>query len=209
MNFDALIGLIGSQPVFTTGMLKIPGVNDEEITLQLVRWGKAGRLIQLRRGVYALSAKYRKMEPHSFLVAQTLNRASYVSLQSALAWHGLIPEHVPEVTSVTLGRPERIKTPLGAFQFRHLKPGLFVGYSQIEATTGQQAVVASPEKAVVDLFYLTPASDGDGFVEELRLQNTEKLERDRLTKWALLTGNGKTRRAVERLCLALEKERFS
>ncbi|MEK6630557.1 MAG: hypothetical protein AABY89_07470, partial [Acidobacteriota bacterium] len=57
------------------------------------------------------------MEPHPFLVANALHRGSYVSLQSALAFHGVIPEQVPTVTNVGPGRPETVRTVLGTFAF--------------------------------------------------------------------------------------------
>ena len=55
------------------------------------------------------------MEPHPFLVANVLQRGSYVSQQSALAFHGIIPEHVPVVTSVGPRRPETIRNPIPRF----------------------------------------------------------------------------------------------
>ena len=55
-------------------------------------------------------------------------RASYVSLQAALAYYGLIPEYVPVVTSVTTARPGRWETPLGVYEFCHVKTDLLFGY---------------------------------------------------------------------------------
>ncbi len=111
-----------------------------------------GRLLQLRRGVYVFSEPFRKVEPHPFLRANGLKAASYVSFQSALAFHGLIPEHVPVVTSATAGRPEELKTGLGIFLFRHIKAELFAGFRREKVAERQQALVATPEKAPVDLF---------------------------------------------------------
>lgn len=66
-----------------------------------------------------------KVKPHPFLIANRLARGSCVSLQSALVYYGLIPEVVPPVTGVTTTRPGRRETPLGAFEFRHIRPALF------------------------------------------------------------------------------------
>ena len=68
-----------------------------------------------------------------------MKKGSYVSLQSALEYHGLIPDHAP---SVTTGRPQTYSTPLGVFIFRHVKRELFFGYEEKDS-----AWVASPEKA--------------------------------------------------------------
>lgn len=51
--------------------------------------------VQLRRKLYALATPWRRVHPHPFLIANELHHPSYVSLQSALAYHGMIPEAVP------------------------------------------------------------------------------------------------------------------
>lgn len=98
MKFDELQALVADEPVFSSGFLLSGRANDQSLRLQLSRWVKAGRLLRFRRGLYALAPPWRKVEPHPFLVANRLRRGTYVSLQSALAWHGVIPEHVPVVT---------------------------------------------------------------------------------------------------------------
>lgn len=103
MNIQALAELVQNEPVFTSSLLKVAGIKTSQIELQLVRWVKSGCLLKLRRGVYVLGKTYRKIEPHPFLIANRLQRGSYVSFQSALAYYDLIPEHVPVVTSATTG----------------------------------------------------------------------------------------------------------
>jgi predicted transcriptional regulator of viral defense system len=77
---------------------------------------------------------------------------AYVSLQSALFRRGLI-EQVPEVIyAVTLGRPRRIRTPVGTVSLHRMPPQLFGGFE----TTDDGAHVATPEKALFDLLYLSP-----------------------------------------------------
>ena len=106
MRFRALLEIVEDEPVFETGFLLADDVDPADVRRQLSRWVKDGRLLQLRRGLYALAPPYRRTRPHPFLVANRLVRGSYVSLQSALAHHGVIPEHVPVTTSVTTGRPQ-------------------------------------------------------------------------------------------------------
>ena len=199
MNIQALAELVQDEPVFTSSLLKVAGIKTSQIELQLVRWVKSGRLLKLRRGVYVLGKPYRKIEPHPFLIANRLQRGSYVSFQSALAFYDLIPEHVPVVTSATTGRPETVNTPMGAFLFRHLKAGMFSGFRQVKVPDRQQVVIAIPEKALVDLFYATAGSDSDGYIEELRLQNTEGLSAAELRRYAEATGSWKVKRAVKKI----------
>lgn len=196
MEFTHLIEIVGDEPVFETGLLLAGEVDPNDVRRQLSRWVKAGRLYQLRRGLYALAPPFQKVKPHPFLVANCMVRGSYVSLQSALAYHGLIPEVVPVTTSVTTARPGRWETPLGAYEFRHIKPELFFGYCQVEVSPGQRAFVATPEKALLDLAYLHPGGDSPAYLQELRLQNLEHLDLDELQRMAERTGKPKLRRVA-------------
>lgn len=196
MEFERLLELIGDEPVFETALLLAGRIDPDIVHLQLTRWTKAGRLYQLRRGLYALAPPYQKVKPHPFLVANRLQRASYVSGQTALAYYGLIPDTVQVTFSVTAGRPERRDTPLGVFEFRRINPYLLRGYRMLPLGGGQQALVASPEKALLDLVYLQPGGDMLEYLSELRLQNLERLEMDVLRRQAEAFGIPKLQRAV-------------
>jgi hypothetical protein len=167
---------------------------------------KSGRVIRLRRGVYLLARPDGQMTAHPFAVANVLKRASYVSLQSALAHHAMIPEHVPVTTSVTTGRPEEIENPVGRFQFRHVRGSLFHGFEEREIAPGQLALVADPYKALVDLLYLTPHSDGTAYLRELRLIPPERFEPDAMRAAAGRSASAKVGRAVERLVRRWQEE---
>lgn len=194
MKFEELLAAVGDEPIFETGLLLVGDVDPADVRRQLSRWVKSGRLLQLRRGLYALAPPFQKKIPHPFLVANRLVRGSYVSLQSALAHYGLIPEGVHAVTSVTPGRPLTFVTPLGRYKYRHLKPSLLRGYSLSAVGGGQEAYLATPEKALLDLVYLTPEGDAPAYLRELRLQNLEILRPEELSRYAV---GPKLRRAVE------------
>ncbi len=202
MSFEELLVLISHEPVFSSSLLLSGREDAESVRLQLSRWVNAGKLYQIRRGLYSLAPPWRKIEPHPFLVANRLRQGSYVSSQSALAWHGLIPEHTPVVTSVGAGRPSKTDTPLGSFSFKHIMPALRFGYSKIDVSKGQAAFVATPEKALLDLLYLTPASDSPDFIDELRLQNLSVLSKKLLSEVASRANRPKLLRCakiIERL----------
>jgi hypothetical protein len=197
MKWESLLALVAGEAVFPSALLLSGDESVRQVRLQLSRWKKAGRLVQLRRGVYALAPTWRKAEPHPFLVAARLQRGSYVSLQSALAWHGMIPEHVPVVTSVGPGRPETVRNPLGTFQFNHLSRGLLFGYSRVEVVSRQFAFIASPEKALLDLAHLTPGADSEDYLGELRLQNPAVLQMPVLHDFAQRSGKPKLVRVAQ------------
>lgn len=196
MDFNSLLRLISNDPVFESSLLLAGNINPKIVRLQLSRWVKSGRIYQLRRGLYSIAPPYQKIQPHPFLVANRLQRASYVSLQSALAFYGLIPENVHTTVSVTTGRPERLETPLGIFEFRHIKPNLLSGYEMIDLG-GQSALVATPEKALFDLVYLQPGGESSNYLQGLRLQNLDKLNLERLKKQSEVFNSPKMRSALK------------
>ena len=206
MKWPSLLGLIGGEPVFTSALL-LSGIRSAAgVRLQLSRWVKAAKVLQLRRGVYALAQPWRKIEPHPFLVANALQKGSYVSLQSALAFHGLIPEHVPVVTSVGPRRPETVRNDLGAFDYRHIHTRLLFGYSRLLVAPGQHAFVASPEKALLDLIYLTNDGESTRHIASLRLQQPEAVDGPTLRDLAARAGHPRLARAARRLMQVLENE---
>ena len=129
-----------------------------------------------------------------------------MSLQSALARYSLIPEVTYVTTSVSHGRPERIETPLGVFEFRHVKRELLFGY-ELQDLGGQSAFIATPEKALLDLIYLQPGGDSEAYLAELRLQNLDQLNLERLQVYAERFNMLKMRKAAERLVDLIEREK--
>ncbi len=205
MKFASLLAVVEDQPVFETGFLLAGDVDPADVRRQLSRWVTSGHVIQLRRGLYALAAPYRKAELHPFLLANRLVRGSYVSLQSALAYHGLIPEHVPVITSVTTGRPQCRQNPFGAFEYHHCPRERLAGYRVEKLGGGQEALVATPTKALADLIHLVPGADSSAYLSELRLTSLEKLDPAELLD-PTVGDRPKVRRAFRRLA-ALTEER--
>ena len=176
MEFAELVEIIGEEPVFETGLLIAGNAYPRDIRRQLSRWRQTGKIYQLRRGLYSLAPPFQKVNPHPFLVGNRMLPASYVSLQSALAYYGMIPEYVPVTTSVTTRRPYHWETPLGIFNFRHIQVDFFNGYRLENFNEKQQAFIASPEKALLDLIYLESGGETLDYLTELRLGNLNQLD---------------------------------
>jgi len=206
MKWEDLLLKVADEPIFRTGFLAASEGSLGKLRLQLSRWVKAGKLIQLRKGLYTLAQPYRKVAPHPFVLANAIKKASYVSLQSALGYYGMIPEHVPTVTSVTTQRPQRVDTPLGQFVFRHIKKDLFHTYKQVDLGSGQKAFIAAPEKALLDLVYLTRDADNYDFLTELRLQNLEQLNIDTILELADRSKSTKLRRTARLITELADQE---
>lgn len=201
MQFSELLDITGDRPVFASSLLRAGDVDPAGIASQLSRWVASGKLVSLRRGVYAIAQPYRRREPHAFEVANVLVRPSYVSLESALAFHNLIPEAVYVTTSVTTARPSSYETPLGRFLFRHISSSLMWGYTEerLDPRSWHAALVARPEKALLDLVYLRRGGDSEAFLRQLRLDRLESLDTDRLVEYAERAGKPKLIRAAHRI----------
>ncbi|MCJ7622141.1 MAG: hypothetical protein MUO76_01465 [Anaerolineaceae bacterium] len=206
MEFDTMLEIVGDEPVFQTGLLLAGDVDPVHVRRQLGRWVQAGKVYQLRRGVYALAPPYQHTKPHPFLVANQLVRPSYVSLQSALAYYGLIPEYVPVTTSVTSDRPQELATPLGKFQFQRVKVERFFAFNLEDLGDDQSGYLASPEKALIDLTYLRPGGDELSYLRNLRLQNMEMIDPNRLVEIAQRFESRKIKRAAENIIQIMGKE---
>ncbi len=172
------------------------GESLDQVRVQLSRWVNGGRVIRIHKGWYTLNEPYRRIRIDMNVVASTIKRGAYVSLQSALGFHGAIPEYVPETTCVTTGRPITIDSPLGRIRYQHVKLDVFFGYSRHEAAV-QHAYIASPEKALLDLLYLTPGSDDPAYLSGLRLHTAERFDMEKMRDMARRFKAPRLRRAVE------------
>lgn len=114
--------------------------------------------MKVRRGLYVLSDNYRKNPAHPFVLAQQLMPGSYVSGESALSYHGWIPEAVRTVLSMTAtGKSVSYEhDTLGKFEFRRMtvKPGYFLQSVSRNTFQDQVALIAEPMRALIDLVYL-------------------------------------------------------
>lgn len=116
---------------------------------------KAKELVRIRRGLYVLAPRYRAEPPHPFAIAQALSPGSYVSFETALAYHGWIPEAVRVTASVVPGRKSsELEHPLfGSFTFHPLalNRSYFLELIERRQFGHQAALVAKPCRALMDL----------------------------------------------------------
>ena len=183
MTFEQLLSLAQTWPVIESKNLVACGHEPRALAVQLSRWVELGRLMRLRRGLYLLRPPYQRIRPARAYVANLLSRPSFVSFESGLAFHGMIPEETPLLQSVTTGRPRAFVTDLGDFSYRHVAPTRFFGYREYPTEVGS-ALIATPERALLDLLYFAKGPFDEARVRELRLQNLESVDLDRLESQA-------------------------
>jgi predicted transcriptional regulator of viral defense system len=193
-----LLQVAGDLPVIESAALRALGEDPRSIGVQLSRWVNLGKLVQLRRGVYLLPERLRRNRAPVEAIANLLVAPSYVSLERGLSIHQMIPEAVPLVQSVTTGRPGRFVTPVATFEYRHVKPAWFFGYREMEIGQGH-ALVATAEKALLDLLYLASGEITMARLEEYRLQELERLDLAALAAMAGKAASPRLLRAVRRL----------
>jgi len=131
-----------------------PGRSEAARKVLVHRACSTGEIIRLKPGLFLLAAELRKTHPHPFVIAALLHSPSHISLESALAHHGLIPEAVYEVASVTSARSRTFTTPIGVFSFTRVPAARPRAGVRAERVNGSSwAFIASPERAIADLIY--------------------------------------------------------
>ena len=148
---------------------KIFNLNDirkieEDFDLRrLNEWQKKNYIKKIRQGFYIFS-DLEINEQTLFVIANRIHEPSYISLEMALSFYGLIPEAVYGITSVTSQKTRTIKTPIGGFTYRHLKPELLFGY-ELRECDGHHYRMAETEKAVLDyLYFNSKIKDEESFM---------------------------------------------
>ncbi|MCR5714629.1 MAG: hypothetical protein K6F98_06850 [Bacteroidales bacterium] len=134
----------------------------------LTRWCRKGLLTKLRNEHYAFP-EYRQMPGFSRYVANRIYMPSYISLHSALSFYGMIPEEVVQLTSVTTLKTAKFDNDFGTFHYQNVKKPLYFGYDIKMMPDGRGILMATPEKALLDLLYLNPYYTTAQDMEELRL----------------------------------------
>lgn len=149
------------------------------------QWQRAGYIVSLRQGWYAF-ADYLQQPDYARYFAGKICAPSYISLHTALSFCGIIPEAVVEITSVTTQKTCRYENAFGQFSYQTVRPRLFWGFEPKTMRDGKQYMMATPEKAIIDLLYLYPQYSSLDEMRELRFDEDwmrEELNKERLKEY--------------------------
>jgi predicted transcriptional regulator of viral defense system len=196
MRYETALEIIGNDALFETELLFAGAPDPQAIQRQLPRWVRSGRLTKLRRGLYAVPAPHRTAPVDPFEVSNRLVRPSFVSMESALHYHELIPDVPFGVTAATTGRGGTHRTPLGTYVYHHVGSSRFWGFDEREVAPGRRVYVATPERALLDLLYIRRGSDTAAYLGQLRLQNLDRLDDGALDEAARRFGVARVGRAL-------------
>ncbi len=165
MNFLVFKATFQDYPVFSISEIDkyFPGFD----TKNLVRWQEKGYVLKVRNKWYCFADR-RWDERQLYWVANRIYAPSYISLESALSFYGLIPEGVFTFQSVSTLKTNAFQTPIGHFSYANVKPDWYFGY-RMAAAGRLYFAIADPAKALLDLLYLRPELHADAQFEALRL----------------------------------------
>lgn len=172
----SILDLLGSLPYFTIEGAKQlfddGSAGEATVRTALYRWMKVGQVIQLKNGIYMARRFFelhRGDEDFSPAISAIILPQSYVSLEFILQRYSILTEVTYPVSAVTVKNTRVIENDLGTFSYRHVKTGLYHGFT-ISEYHGIPFAQASVAKALFDYLYLRPWSAvSTNLAEELRL----------------------------------------
>lgn len=132
----------------------IPGTQ-HSLNGLIKRAAAEGDIIRIRRGLYCLAPQFRKKPVNTFAVAQQVYGPSYVSLETALSYHGWIMEGVFTCACICLKNGREFRTPSGVFKYTRVpQETLYTGVERCVDAHGNAFLMARPEKALADYVYV-------------------------------------------------------
>ena len=121
----------------------------------------------------------------------------------------MIPEAVFSTTCISTRKTKKFKNTLGSFEYRHLAPAHFFGFTRCKENSGSSYLMATPEKALLDFIYLEipyrQILDQELYEDSYRFAHFEQLSNKILTGYVNQFHSPKLRKALP-LLLALCKE---
>lgn len=171
----------------------------------------AGKIIRLKKGLYVVDPKVSRVALSTELIANHLYPPSYVSMQTALRYYGLIPEAVYTTQSMTLKHTRCFDTPLGRFEYQMISREAFpIGITNINKQN-YAFLMATPEKALCDLIANSPKvnlrylKDVETYLEEDIRMDLEDLRNMDMSIFERYAQVGKKANSVETLVKYLKK----
>lgn len=211
MDIRTALRELSSQPLthqLLAGLLKdYRRPNDKILSL------KADGLIEpVKKGLYIAGRSLGSERPESALLANHILGPSYLSMESALAHYGLIPEKVFSVTSMTTKASRKFQTNIGLYTYTNLPlPYYAFGLATVSLSKDQQAIIAIPEKALCDKIATTAgitlrsqSSARDYVFGNLRMEEEDlaKFDLNAMLSWL---ENAPKRESLEMLIKMIEK----
>lgn len=173
MKYREFEQIFGTYQVFTTQDIFL--VDDTFALNQLTRWQHDGYITKLRRWKWVFTALLKNLRVYP-RIANFLVSHSYLSLEWALSWYGILPESVPVYTSICSHRKEEYAVNGIQCTYQKIKPSLYFGY-EIVKYGDTYVAIGFLEKVLLDYFYIHPWIHTEDDFESMRFNTYEINER--------------------------------
>ena len=196
MDFYDFEVKMNSYPVFTASEAKSVFFAQKNITNQIAFWLKKGYLEKIRDGLYMLSRFKSEINPLVF--AGKIYEPSYLSLEFALNYYGIIPDIPGTYTSVSSRTTKYFINVFGNFTYQKVRTEFFTGYE----TRNEKNIsfnIATPEKALIDYLYLNKNNikNSSDFWKEMRIDEDFKFKKKKLEFYNTLLGDKKVDKLIK------------
>jgi len=142
---------------------------------------KKEQIIRVKKGLYVLGPELARKPYSKETLANLIYGPSYLSLEYALYFYGMIPDRVETVTSVTNKRNKLFKTPLGVFSYKYISPSIFsYGVTLYEIEKNHSILIATKEKALADMLYFADTMIDQTQIEQYLFENMRLDQEDLL-----------------------------
>jgi len=140
---------------------------------------KKGEIIRIKKGLYVFGPKLAREPFSKETLANLIYGPSYISLEYALSFYGLIPERVETVTSITNKRKKLFNTPVGRFSYRYINPALYsCGVTLHKLDDRHSVLIATKEKALSDMLYFSDKMASGSQIEKYLFDSLRLEEKD-------------------------------
>lgn len=190
-------------PVFSSIEAKNIFFAEPNILVQIAFWVKKGYLKRIEKGLYLLANAQNDI--NLLALASKIYAPSYLSLEFALNYYGIIPDIPGTYTSVTSRKTMTHKNEFGNFSYQKIKSDLFFGYV-LQKDRNVSFCIATPEKAILDYLYLNKNKlvAQENFWRELRIDEEFRFDLKRIGEYKKLFKDKKVSQLIDSL-LAYQK----
>lgn len=165
--------------IFSTREVRLLLNISEKAAHQLLwRYKAKGYIVELKKGLYALKTNF----PTAYEIANRLYQPSYISFDTALSYHDIIPETIYSVTSATTRITREFEVAGIAYDYHRIKKEAYTGYKPIRYHDSI-ILMAEPEKALTDYLYFVALKKRGLHYERIDLKN---IKRSKLIKYIKL-----------------------
>lgn len=210
-NMRNVLATLGNVPVSSSTILSLyPNLKSKRTKIATLE--KTGEITRLKRNMFVVNPEETGLKLSMGLIANHLLSPSYVSMQTALRYYGLIPEAVYTTQSMTFKEAKNFQTPIGNFSYIHISRDAYpIGITQIREEKVVY-IMATPEKALCDLIANMPGvnlrfmKEARTFLEDdlrLDMERFQSFDRTILEEYAKV---GKKSTSIQTILKLLDNE---